>query len=150
MLHKSASFKAIQGPVVTVVLDGFGITEREVGNAIAAARTPTLDRLFQKYPNTLLKAHGTAVGMPSDADMGNSEVGHNAIGAGQIYTQGAALVSDAIKSGAMFERPAWREIVENAKRHSSTLQIGRASCRERVKISMLCLPIIKTTSRTMT
>jgi 2,3-bisphosphoglycerate-independent phosphoglycerate mutase len=121
MLHKSASFKAIQGPVVTVVLDGFGITEREVGNAIAAARTPTLDRLFQKYPNTLLKAHGTAVGMPSDADMGNSEVGHNAIGAGQIYTQGAALVSDAIKSGAMFERPAWREIVENVKKHSSTL-----------------------------
>jgi 2,3-bisphosphoglycerate-independent phosphoglycerate mutase len=121
MLHKSASFKAIQGPVVTVVLDGFGITEREVGNAIAAARTPTLDRLFQKYPNTLLKAHGTAVGMPSDADMGNSEVGHNAIGAGQIYTQGAALVSDAIKSGAMFERPAWHEIIENAKKHSSTL-----------------------------
>ncbi|HTV25958.1 MAG TPA: 2,3-bisphosphoglycerate-independent phosphoglycerate mutase [Polyangiaceae bacterium] len=121
MLHKSASFKAIQGPVVTVVLDGFGITEREVGNAIAAARTPTLDRLFQKYPNLLLKAHGTAVGMPSDADMGNSEVGHNAIGAGQVYTQGAALVSDAIKNGSMFERPAWREIIENAKKHSSTL-----------------------------
>ena len=121
MLQKSASFKAIQGPVVTVVLDGFGITEREVGNAIAAARTPTLDRLFQKYPNTLLKAHGTAVGMPSDADMGNSEVGHNAIGAGQIYTQGAALVSDAIKTGQMFTRPAWREIVENVKKHKSTL-----------------------------
>ncbi len=121
MLQKSASFKAIEGPVVTVVLDGFGITEREVGNAIAAARTPTLDRLFQKYPNTLLKAHGTAVGMPSDADMGNSEVGHNAIGAGQVYTQGAALVSDAIKTGEMFERAAWKEIVENVKKHSSTL-----------------------------
>ena len=121
MLQKSASFKAIQGPVVTVVLDGFGITEREVGNAIAAARTPTLDRLFQKYPNTLLKAHGTAVGMPSDADMGNSEVGHNAIGAGQVYTQGAALVSDAIKTGQMFTRPAWQEIVENVKKHASTL-----------------------------
>jgi 2,3-bisphosphoglycerate-independent phosphoglycerate mutase len=121
MLQKSASFKAIQGPVVTVVLDGFGITEREVGNAIAAARTPTLDRLFQKYPNTLLKAHGTAVGMPSDADMGNSEVGHNAIGAGQVYTQGAALVSDAIKTGAMFERSAWLEVIENVKKHHSTL-----------------------------
>jgi 2,3-bisphosphoglycerate-independent phosphoglycerate mutase len=121
MLQKSASFKAIQGPIVTVVLDGFGITEREVGNAIAAARTPTLDRLFQKYPNTLLKAHGVAVGMPSDADMGNSEVGHNAIGAGQIYTQGAALVSDAIKTGEMFERSAWQEIIVNVKKHSSTL-----------------------------
>jgi 2,3-bisphosphoglycerate-independent phosphoglycerate mutase len=121
MLQKSASFKAIQGPVVTVVLDGFGITEREVGNAIAAARTPTLDRLFQKYPNTLLKAHGTAVGMPSDADMGNSEVGHNAIGAGQVYTQGAALVSDAIKTGAIFERSAWLEVIENVKKNASTL-----------------------------
>jgi 2,3-bisphosphoglycerate-independent phosphoglycerate mutase len=121
MLQKSASFKAIPGPVVTIVLDGFGIAEREVGNAIAAARTPTLDRLFQKYPNTLLKAHGTAVGMPSDADMGNSEVGHNAIGAGQIYTQGAALVSDAIKSEEMFQRPAWSDIINNVKRHASTL-----------------------------
>jgi len=121
MLQKSASFKAITGPVVTVVLDGFGITEREVGNAIAAARTPTLDRLFQKYPNTLLKAHGTAVGMPSDADMGNSEVGHNAIGAGQVYTQGAALVSDAIRTGEMFQRAAWKEIIENAKQNKSTL-----------------------------
>ena len=121
MLQKSASFKAITGPVVTVVLDGFGITEREVGNAIAAARTPTLDRLFQKYPNTLLKAHGTAVGMPSDADMGNSEVGHNAIGAGQVYTQGAALVSEAIRSGEMYQRPAWQEVIENVKRNKSTL-----------------------------
>src|SRR5688572_29973884 len=121
MLQKSASFKAIQGPVVTVVLDGFGITEREVGNAIAAARTPTLDRLFQKYPNTLLKAHGTAVGMPSDADMGNSEVGHNAIGAGQVYTQGAALVSEAIASGEMFRRQAWRDVIDNVKKHNSTL-----------------------------
>jgi 2,3-bisphosphoglycerate-independent phosphoglycerate mutase len=121
MLQKSASFKAITGPVVTVVLDGFGITEREVGNAIAAARTPALDRLFQKYPNTLLKAHGTAVGMPSDADMGNSEVGHNAIGAGQVYTQGAALVSDALRTGEMFQRPAWIEIIENIRQNQSTL-----------------------------
>jgi 2,3-bisphosphoglycerate-independent phosphoglycerate mutase len=121
MLQKSASFKAIQGPVVTVVLDGFGIAEREVGNAIAAARTPLLDRLFHKYPNTTLKAHGTAVGMPSDADMGNSEVGHNAIGSGQIYTQGAALVSDSIKDGTMFRRSAWGDVIGNVKKHESTL-----------------------------
>src|SRR6188768_1252904 len=111
MLQKSASFKAITGPVVTVVLDGFGITEREVGNAIAAARTPTLDRLFQKYPNTLLKAHGTAVGMPSDADMGNSEVGHNAIGAGRVFEQGATLVEQSIKSGALFRGEVWHWLV---------------------------------------
>ena len=121
MLQQSASFKAIQGPVVTVVLDGFGIAERELGNAIAAARTPLLDRLFQSYPNTTLKAHGTAVGMPSDADMGNSEVGHNAIGSGQVYTQGAALVSDAIRNGEMFRRSAWGDVIGNVKKHDSTL-----------------------------
>jgi 2,3-bisphosphoglycerate-independent phosphoglycerate mutase len=121
MLSRSTSFKAIPGPVVTIVLDGIGITERKVGNAVAAARKPTLDGLFHKYPNIVLKAHGTAVGMPSDADMGNSEVGHNAIGAGQVYTQGAALVSDAIKTRALFEGKAWREVVDNVKRHKSTL-----------------------------
>jgi len=121
MLQKSASFKAIQGPIVTIVLDGVGLTERVVGNAVAAARKPTLDRLLAKYPSIQLKAHGTAVGMPSDADMGNSEVGHNAIGSGQVYTQGAALVSDAIKTGELFKRDAWKEIISNVKKHSSTL-----------------------------
>ncbi len=121
MLQKSASFKAIQGPIVTIVLDGVGCTDRQVGNAVAAARKPCLDALLARYPNVQLKAHGTAVGMPSDADMGNSEVGHNAIGSGQVYTQGAALVSEAIKSGEIFQRDAWREIVANVKQHGSTL-----------------------------
>jgi 2,3-bisphosphoglycerate-independent phosphoglycerate mutase len=121
MLQKSAQFKAIEGPILTIVLDGVGFTERQVGNAVAAARKPTLDRLLAKYPHILLKAHGTAVGMPSDADMGNSEVGHNAIGSGQVYTQGAALVSDAIKSGELFRRDAWQEIIRNVKEHNSTL-----------------------------
>ncbi|HKO92732.1 MAG TPA: 2,3-bisphosphoglycerate-independent phosphoglycerate mutase [Polyangiaceae bacterium] len=121
MLQKSASFKAIAGPIVTIVLDGVGITERQVGNAVAAARKPTLDHLFAKYPYIQLKAHGTAVGMPSDADMGNSEVGHNAIGSGQVYTQGAALVSTAIENGELFRRDAWKEVISNVQKHSSTL-----------------------------
>ena len=121
MLQKSASFKAIEGPIVTIVLDGVGITDRQVGNAVATARKPFLDSLLAKYPNIQLKAHGTAVGMPSDADMGNSEVGHNAIGSGQVYTQGAALVSDAIKTGGLFQRDAWREIIANVQQHGSTL-----------------------------
>jgi 2,3-bisphosphoglycerate-independent phosphoglycerate mutase len=121
MLQKSASFKAIQGPIVTIVLDGVGLTERQAGNAVAAARKPTLDRLLAKYPSIQLKAHGTAVGMPSDADMGNSEVGHNAIGSGQVYTQGAALVKDALETGEIFQRDAWKEIVSNVKEHNSTL-----------------------------
>jgi 2,3-bisphosphoglycerate-independent phosphoglycerate mutase len=121
MLQKSSKFKAIQGPILTIVLDGVGVSERQLGNAVAAARKPTLDRLFAQYPNIQLKAHGTAVGMPSDADMGNSEVGHNAIGSGQVYTQGAALVSDAIKTGELFQRDAWKEVIRNVKEHDSTL-----------------------------
>ncbi len=115
MLQKLASFPGVKGPVVTIVMDGYGIAKSDVGSAIAAAQKPTLDRLFAKYPNITLRAHGTAVGMPSDEDMGNSEVGHNAIGAGQVYSQGASLVADAIASGALWQGQAWREIVAGAK-----------------------------------
>jgi 2,3-bisphosphoglycerate-independent phosphoglycerate mutase len=115
MLQKLASFAGVKGPVVTIVMDGYGIPKSDVGSAIAAARKPTLDRLFANYPHILLRAHGTAVGMPSDEDMGNSEVGHNAIGAGQVYSQGAALVADAIASGAIWQGQAWKEIVAGAK-----------------------------------
>ncbi len=115
MLQKLASFAGIKGPVVTIVMDGYGIPKSDAGSAIAAARKPTLDRLFANYPNIKLRAHGTAVGMPSDEDMGNSEVGHNAIGAGQVYSQGASLVADAIASGALWQGAAWREIVAGAK-----------------------------------
>jgi 2,3-bisphosphoglycerate-independent phosphoglycerate mutase len=121
MLNKLASFPGVPGPVVTIVLDGFGISAQKEGNAIAKAYTPTLDRLFAQYPHTILKAHGTAVGMPSDEDMGNSEVGHNAMGAGQVYSQGAALVSDAIATGALFQGQAWRDIIANVREHNSTL-----------------------------
>jgi len=115
MLEKLASFPGIPGPVVIIVMDGYGLPKSETGSAIAAARKPTLDRLFASYPNIALRAHGTAVGMPSDDDMGNSEVGHNAIGAGQVYSQGAALVSNAIADGSIWKGEAWLQIVAGAK-----------------------------------
>ena len=115
MLQKLASFAGINGPVVTIVMDGYGIPKSDAGSAIAAAKKPTLDKLFANYPNISLRAHGTAVGMPSDEDMGNSEVGHNAIGAGQVYSQGASLVADAIASGAIWQGEAWQQIVAGAK-----------------------------------
>lgn len=121
ILHKSNAVPAISGPVVTLVLDGYGSSPRVQGNAIQAARTPFMDRLFARYPHVLLSAHGTAVGMPSDADMGNSEVGHNALGAGQVYQQGAALVGAAIESGSLFRGQAWQEVIENVRAHNSTL-----------------------------
>lgn len=115
MLQKLSTFAGVTGPVVVIVMDGYGIPKTDAGSAIAAARKPTLDKLFANYPNIRLRAHGKAVGMPSDDDMGNSEVGHNAIGAGQVYSQGAALVSNAIASGDIWQGDAWQQIVAGAK-----------------------------------
>ncbi len=111
-------FGAEKRPIVTIVMDGIGICNRETGNAVKAADTPTLDMLAEKYHCFSLKAHGTAVGLPSDDDMGNSEVGHNALGAGQVFAQGAKLVSEAIESGRMFESDSWKEVVANAKNNT--------------------------------
>ena len=105
----------LQGPLLTVVMDGVGLSDITEGNAFALARTPTLDALFKRYGCLPLVAHGRAVGLPSDADMGNSEVGHNALGAGRVFEQGASLVQRAIESGALWEGEAWRWLIEGAK-----------------------------------
>ncbi len=110
-----------QGPIVTIVMDGVGLSNNVEGNAVTEARTPVLDKLTEGYPMLKLKAHGTAVGLPSDDDMGNSEVGHNAIGAGAVYSQGAKLVNESIESGAMYDAQGWREIIANVKENNSTL-----------------------------
>ena len=120
-LKKLSSFKGVNGPVLTIVMDGVGLAPDTVSNAVASAHTPTLDMLMQKYPTVKLKAHGTAVGLPSDDDMGNSEVGHNALGAGQVFAQGAKLVSQSIESGKMFASQTWRDIVSNVKASGGTL-----------------------------
>ena len=101
-LNKLNNFKGVAGPVLTIVMDGVGLAGDTVSNAVKTAYTPNLDRLMENYPMVALKAHGTAVGLPSDDDMGNSEVGHNALGAGQVFAQGAKLVSNSIESGKMF------------------------------------------------
>ena len=95
-------------PVLLVVMDGVGFSKTGLGDAVAEANTPTLDWMLKNCPNTRLKAHGDAVGLPSDDDMGNSEVGHNALGCGQIYSQGAKLVNESIESGKMYESSAWK------------------------------------------
>jgi 2,3-bisphosphoglycerate-independent phosphoglycerate mutase len=120
--NASTHAPAYRGPIVTVVMDGIGITPKLEGNAVAAANAPVLQRLLKDYPNLLLKAHGKAVGLPSDEDMGNSEVGHNALGSGQVYEQGASLVSQAIASGKIFEREGWKELMQQV-RHGGTLHL---------------------------
>ncbi|MGB8329161.1 MAG: 2,3-bisphosphoglycerate-independent phosphoglycerate mutase [Polyangiales bacterium] len=110
-LKKHPTFAGVPGPVLIVVMDGVGCGASNEGDAVWLARTPTLDRLAQISLTTRLRAHGTAVGLPSDDDMGNSEVGHNAFGAGRVFDQGAKRVQMAIESGEMFEGEQWKKLV---------------------------------------
>ena len=96
-------------------MDGIGIREDKKNNAVALANKPTLDKLWAECPHTQLRAHGLAVGLPTDSDMGNSEVGHNALGCGQIYSQGAKLVNENIESKEIFNSKTWKDLAENAK-----------------------------------
>ena len=120
-LKKLNGFDGVKGPVLTIVMDGVGIAPDNGANAVAAAHTPTLDRIMKEYPTLAIKAHGTAVGLPGDDDMGNSEVGHNALGAGQVFAQGAKLVSQSIENGKMFASETWNTLISGVKENSSTL-----------------------------
>ena len=125
---KRHQHKVPTGPVVVVVMDGVGIGRQDEGDAVFLARTPTMDWLDTIAFKTTLLAHGTHVGMPTDKDMGNSEVGHNALGAGKIYDQGAKRVDIAIRSGALFNpeddaSKTWRTITEHVHDHDSTLHL---------------------------
>ena len=120
----STSYK---GPVVLIIMDGVGIKEIETGNAVTNAKKPILDNCMKNYPMQKLKAHGTAVGLPSDGDMGNSEVGHNAIGAGQVYSQGAKLVSESLASKSMYQSEVWKSLVADAKKGGTMHFIGLLS-----------------------
>ncbi|MCI6935785.1 MAG: 2,3-bisphosphoglycerate-independent phosphoglycerate mutase [Clostridiales bacterium] len=104
----------MEKPIVLVIMDGVGKGDGGSGDAVAVAKTPTLDMLLETCPHTYLKAHGTAVGLPSDEDMGNSEVGHNALGCGQVYSQGAKLVGESIENGALYASETWKDLVANA------------------------------------
>jgi 2,3-bisphosphoglycerate-independent phosphoglycerate mutase len=120
-LKKHPRFAGVPGPVLVCVMDGVGCGHHDEGDAVWLARTPNLDVLAKQPAVTTLTAHGTAVGMPSDADMGNSEVGHNALGAGRTFDQGAKLVDVAIRSGTLFEGNTWRTIIQRVVSQDKTL-----------------------------
>lgn len=113
--------------VVLVVMDGVGISKESFGNAVLNANTKNLDYLMENYPNTLIHAHGTYVGLPSNDDMGNSEVGHNALGCGQIYAQGAKLVNESINSHEIFASKTWSELINYCKEDGVLHFIGLLS-----------------------
>ncbi len=115
------------GPVVLVVMDGVGRGAGDEADAVTLAATPTLDRLWVPGVRTELLAHGKAVGLPSDDDMGNSEVGHNALGAGKIYAQGAKLVARAIDNGSLFEGAVWHQVIDRGARGGAVHFLGLLS-----------------------
>jgi len=120
-LKVSRKFKGPEGPVVLVIMDGVGIGRGDAGDIVSQSDTPNLDFLKKNFVNTRVQAHGKAVGLPSDEDMGNSEVGHNAIGCGRVFAQGAVLVNQSIESGRMFEGKTWKTLINNVKKNGSTL-----------------------------
>lgn len=120
-LNKNPAWKGRRGPVVLIIMDGVGYGKYKEGDAVAAADLRCLRSLEKSCPSVRLKAHGKAVGLPSDEDMGNSEVGHNAIGCGRVFSQGAKLVSGSIASGALFAGTAWQKLVSQVQNSGGTM-----------------------------
>ncbi len=123
-LQAHPDIHAPAGPVCLVILDGVGLGPADDGNAWHLAQTPVLDALFAGPVSGSLRAHGVAVGMPSDKDMGNSEVGHNALGAGRVFDQGAKLVEDGVTNGSLVAGETWGWIIEAAKAGGTLHLIG--------------------------
>lgn len=124
-LRPLEKFDGRSGPLLLIIMDGIGINKSSTYNALKAANTEYLDKLIihAKDQNlyTELKAHGTFVGLPSDDLMGNSEVGHNAIGAGRIVEQRSAITKKAIESGKLFKAEKWNKLVSHIENNESIL-----------------------------
>ena len=126
-LEKLVTSQSPNGPVLVVVADGVGIAPSGPSNAVALANTPVMDELLSSEFSTQLQAHGVAVGLPSDDDMGNSEVGHNALGAGRIFAQGAKLVNQAFDEGTIFENENWLKVQEIGQQGGTVHFLGLLS-----------------------
>lgn len=126
-LKRLAGYKAFPGPVLTVIMDGVGIGPKDESDGVAMAYTPVLDELMKGGLVTSLKAHGTAVGLPTNDDMGNSEVGHNALGAGRIFSQGAKLVNEALANGTIFQGESWKAVKQRVGQGGTLHFIGLIS-----------------------
>ena len=112
-----------RGPLIHVVLDGWGVGAPDETNAIHQAALPIMDRLRQNFPYTQLWTHGKYVGLPSENDLGGSEVGHMTMGAGIIKQQGPTLIRKLIQSGDFFKIPALSKIIKNCLNHDTPLHL---------------------------
>ena len=108
--------------VMLAILDGWGINEKEEGNAVKLAKTPNLDSIMKQNPSNVMHTSGLNVGLP-DGQMGTSEVGHMNIGAGRIVYQDLAKITKSIQDGDFFENEAFMKAVENCKKNDSALHL---------------------------
>lgn len=108
--------------IILVILDGWGLKDREYGNAIKQAKTPNFSKFWLKYPHAVLQASGEAVGLP-DGQIGTSEVGHMTIGAGRVIFQDLVRINKSISDGSFFQNKAIVSALEHVKKHNSTLHI---------------------------
>src|SRR3990172_148136 len=115
-LKKLDKFSGRKGPLLLIIMDGVGFGREDESNAVHMANAPTLKELMKRKDCIAIAAHGEAVGLPSDEDMGNSEVGHNALGAGRVFFQGARRVNQAVDTGVVFDGRLWQEIVARGKK----------------------------------
>ncbi|UYP44330.1 2,3-bisphosphoglycerate-independent phosphoglycerate mutase [Candidatus Lokiarchaeum ossiferum] len=126
-LEPLPSFRGRKGPLLVIIMDGVGIGKKDAGDAFYQAHPTNLNTWMsetkEKGLYTELRAHGIAVGLPTDGDMGNSEVGHNALGAGQVFSQGARLVNDSLETGEFFETENWDKIVGETARTNQTIHL---------------------------
>jgi len=111
-----------RGPLALIIIDGWGYSAAREGNAIALADTPFYDELSEKYPQTLLEAHGSRVGLPAGV-MGNSEVGHLNIGSGRVIRMDVSLVDHEIETGEFFRNKELVEAMDRAKTHGKALHL---------------------------
>src|SRR6187551_1719387 len=111
-----------KGPIALIVIDGWGYSAAREGNAIALAETPFYDELSARYPQTLLEAHGSRVGLPAGV-MGNSEVGHLNIGAGRVIRMDVSLVDHEIETGEFFKNKVLTAAMESTRARGKALHL---------------------------
>ena len=112
--------------VALVIMDGYGKSDSLIGNAIASAETPNIDKLQKKYPTTLIHASGRRVGLP-EGQMGNSEVGHLNIGAGRVVYQDITRIDKSIEDGEFFKNIAFKNAMENLNDNNALHLVGLLS-----------------------
>ncbi len=145
-MSEEQSFDSRPRPVMLIVLDGWGIGEKDKGNALSNANLPNIDSLYQYYPNIALQASGISVGLPW-GEAGNSEVGHMTLGSGKIIYQNMPRITMAIQNGEFYENPVFLDAINHAKKTGGAVHlmglVGKGSVHSNIEHLYSLLEIMK-------